>query len=171
MVYFASGGSSSGAITFSSAGFFSSAAFIASAAFIDSAAFIASAGLFSSAGFIASAGLFSSAGFIASAGLFASAGFIASAGFSASAGFNSSAGFFATTGPSGIITHAKPCPSHKKKLAKRHTETRPAKKNTIWPLLLAAEYSPIRKKAKVAIVKPTAKRSRRRDKTFMRLLI
>src|ERR1700733_9907653 len=159
MVYFASGGSSSGAITFSSAGFFSSAAFIASAAFIDSAAFIASAGLFSSAGFIASAGLF------------ASAGFIASAGFSASAGFNSSAGFFATTGPSGIIAHAKPCASHKKKLAKRHTETRPAKKNTIWPLLLAAEYNPIRKKAKVAIVKPTAKRSSRRDKTFMRLLI
>ncbi|WP_353072086.1 hypothetical protein [Tunturiibacter gelidiferens] len=26
----------------------------------------------------------------------------------------------------GIIAHAKPCASHKKKLAKRHTKTRPA---------------------------------------------
>src|SRR6266404_5605970 len=91
-----------------------------------------------------------------SAGLFASAGFIASAGFSASAGFIASAGFFATTGSSGIIAHAKPCASHKKKLAKRHTETRPAQKNTTWPSVLAEAYNPIKKKAKVAIEKPTA---------------
>src|SRR5580704_11655775 len=141
MVYFASGGSSSGAITFSPAGFFSSAAFIASA------------------------DLFASAGFIASAGFSASAGFNASAGFSASAGFNASAGF------SGIIAHAKPCASHKKKLAKRLTKTRPEKRNTTWPFVLAAAYNPIEKKATVANEKPPAKRPSRRDKTLMRLLI
>src|SRR5580698_3834195 len=146
MVYFASGGSSE-TITFSSAGFISSAAFIPSA------------------------GLFSSAGFTGSAAFIASAGLIASAGFSASAGFNASAGFFASAGFSGIIAHAKPCASHKKKLAKRHTKTRPAKRNTTWPFVLAAAYNPIEKKATVANEKPPAKRPSRRDKTLMRLLI
>src|ERR1700733_9666081 len=145
MLYFASGGSSE-TIAFSPAGFFSSA------------------------GFIASAGLFASAGLIDSAGFIASAGFSASAGFNASAGFFSSAGF-SSAGFSGIIAHAKLCASHKKKLAKRHTKTRPAKRNTTWPFVLAAAYNPIEKKATVANEKPPAKRPSRRDKTLMRLLI
>src|SRR5580704_6192318 len=118
-----------------------------------------------------SAGFFASAGFISSAGFNYSAGFFASAGFSASAGFNDAAGFFASAGFSGIIAHAKPCASHKKKLAKRHTETRPAKRNTTWPFVLAAAYNQIEKKATVANEKPPAKRPSRRDKTLMRLLI
>ena len=91
--------------------------------------------------------------------------------YSASAGFNASAGFFASAGFSGMIAHAKPCASHKKKLAKRHTKTRPAKRNTTWPFVLATAYNPIEKKATVANEKPPAKRPSRRDKTLMRLLI
>src|SRR5580704_14978555 len=114
---------------------------------------------FSSAGFTASAGFFSSAGLICSAGLVCSADFIAPAGLIASAGF------------SGIIAHAKPCASHKKKLAKRHAKERPAQKNASLPLALALANNPTKKKEKVATAKPTAKCSSRRDKTLMRLLI
>src|SRR5271156_5331569 len=106
-----------------------------------------------------------------STGCIASASFIGSAGFTGSAGFIASADFFSSAGFSGIIAHAKPCASYKKKLAKRHTKTRPAKRNTTWPFVLAAAYNPIEKKATVANEKPPAKRRSRRDKTLMRLLI